>query len=303
VQLDLYVNTLGRHIKQHFSGRVRKLSVDGDFTCPNRDGSIGRGGCTFCNVDAFVKPKQQQMSIVEQLAERKAELKHKDIRYLAYFQAYTSTYAEIEYLRGMYQQALADDSVVGLCIGTRPDCVPDAVLEMLAEYQQQGKEVWLELGLQSANNHTLKRINRGHDFAAFQQAVTRAHQHGLKVCAHLILGLPGEGPDDYMVSLNAVLAELVAGIKLHPLHVVDGSSMAKAWRAGRLSVMTQADYVEQAVRLIRHTPPQVVYHRVSAHARPPVLLAPEWCHSKWLALTAIAKKLAEEGPQGSALQR
>lgn len=303
MQLDLYVNTLGRHIKQHFSGRVRKLSVDGDFTCPNRDGSIGRGGCTFCNVDAFVKPKQQQMSIAQQLSERKAELKHKDIRYLAYFQAYTSTYAEIEYLRGMYQQALEDDSVVGLCIGTRPDCVPEAVLEMLAEYQQQGKEVWLELGLQSANDHTLKRINRGHDFAAFQQAVARAHHHGLKVCAHLILGLPGEGPGDYMASLNAVLAERVEGIKLHPLHVVEGSSMAKAWRAGRLSVMDQADYVEQAVHLIRHTPPQVVYHRVSAHARPPVLLAPEWCQNKWLALTAIAKKLASEGPQGSALSR
>ena len=177
------------------------------------------------------------------------------------------------------------------------------LIEMLAEYQQQGKEVWLELGLQSANNHTLKRINRGHDFAAFQQALARAHQHGLKVCAHLILGLPGEGPDDYMASLNAVLEEQVAGIKLHPLHVVDGSSMAKAWRAGRLSVMTQADYVEQAVRLIRHTPPQVVYHRVSAHAHPPVLLAPEWCQNKWLALTAIAKKLASEGPQGSALSR
>ncbi len=303
MQLDLYVNTLGRHIKQHFSGRVRKLSVDGDFTCPNRDGSIGRGGCTFCNVDAFVKPKQQQMSIAQQLSERKAELKHKDIRYLAYFQAYTSTYAEIEYLRGMYQQALEDDSVVGLCIGTRPDCVPEAVLKMLADYQQQGKEVWLELGLQSANDHTLKRINRGHDFAAFQQAVARAHHHGLKVCAHLILGLPGEGPADYMASLNAVLAERVEGIKLHPLHVVEGSSMAKAWRAGRLLVMDQADYVEQAVHLIRHTPPQVVYHRVSAHARPPVLLAPEWCQNKWLALTAIAKKLASEGPQGSALSR
>ncbi|MEE1675286.1 TIGR01212 family radical SAM protein [Agarivorans aestuarii] len=301
MQLDLYVNTLGRHLKQNFSGRVRKLSVDGDFTCPNRDGSIGKGGCTFCNVDAFVKPQQQLMSIGQQLEARKAELKHKDIRYLAYFQAYTSTYAEVEYLRGMYQQALADDSVVGLCIGTRPDCVPDAVLEMLAEYQAQGKEVWLELGVQTAHDHTLKKINRGHDFAAFQQAVARAHQHGLNVCAHLILGLPGEQPEHYMQSLKAVLAEDIAGIKLHPLHVVEGSTMAKAWQAGRLETMTQQHYVEQAVKLIRHTPAHVVYHRVSAHARPPVLLAPNWCQNKWLALTDIAKKLAAEGPQGSAL--
>lgn len=301
MQLDLYVNTLGRHLKQQFGGKVRKLSVDGDFTCPNRDGSIGKGGCTFCNVDAFVKPQQQLMSIGEQLDARKAELKHKDIRYLAYFQAYTSTYAEVEYLRNMYQQALADDSVVGLCIGTRPDCVPDAVLEMLAEYQNQGKEVWLELGVQTAHDETLKKINRGHDFAAFQQAVTRAHQHGLKVCAHLILGLPGEQPEHYMHSLKAVLAEDIAGIKLHPLHVVEGSTMAKAWQAGRLETMTQQHYVEQAVKLIRHTPAHVVYHRVSAHARPPVLLAPNWCQNKWLALTDIAKKLASEGPQGSAL--
>ncbi|GAD03769.1 TIGR01212 family radical SAM protein [Agarivorans albus] len=301
MQLDLYVNTLGRHIKQHFSGRVRKLSVDGDFTCPNRDGSIGKGGCTFCNVDAFVKPQQQMMSIGEQLDARKAELKHKDIRYLAYFQAYTSTYAEVEYLRGMYQQALADESVVGLCIGTRPDCVPEAVLEMLAEYQAQGKEVWLELGVQTAHDETLKKINRGHDFAAFRKAVARAHQYGLKVCAHLILGLPGEEPEHYMQSLEAVLAEDIAGIKLHPLHVVEGSTMAKAWRAGRLDTMSQQHYVEQAVNLIRHTPEHVVYHRVSAHARPPVLLAPNWCQNKWLALTDIAKKLAFDGPQGSAL--
>ncbi|WP_221074846.1 TIGR01212 family radical SAM protein [Agarivorans aestuarii] len=301
MQLDLYVNTLGRHLKQQFGGKVRKLSVDGDFTCPNRDGSIGKGGCTFCNVDAFVKPQQHMMPIGEQLDARKAELKHKDIRYLAYFQAYTSTYAEVEYLRNMYQQALADDSVVGLCIGTRPDCVPDAVLEMLAEYQTQGKEVWLELGVQTSHDETLKKINRGHDFSAFQQAVARAHQHGLKVCAHLILGLPGEQPEHYMQSLKAVLAEDIAGIKLHPLHVVEGSTMAKAWQAGRLETMTQQHYVEQAVKLIRHTPAHVVYHRVSAHARPPVLLAPNWCQNKWLALTDIAKKLAGEGPQGSAL--
>ncbi|MGY5450660.1 TIGR01212 family radical SAM protein [Agarivorans sp. MS3-6] len=301
MQLDLYVNTLGRHLKQHFGGRVRKLSVDGDFTCPNRDGSIGKGGCTFCNVDSFVKPQQQSLSITEQLTERKAELKHKDIRYLAYFQAYTSTYAEITYLQGMYQQALDDDSVVGLCIGTRPDCVPDAVLEMLAEYQQQGKEVWLELGVQTAHDMTLKRINRGHDFAAFRDAVERAHRHNIKVCAHLILGLPGEDASHYMQSLQAVLALNIAGIKLHPLHVVEGSTMAKAWRAGRLPTLDLDEYVNQAVKLIQHTPQNIVYHRVSAHSRPPILLAPNWCENKWLSLTDIAKKLAASGGQGSAL--
>ncbi|WP_026972880.1 TIGR01212 family radical SAM protein [Aliagarivorans marinus] len=299
MQLDLYVNTLGRHLKQRFPHRVRKLSVDGAFTCPNRDGTIGRGGCTFCNVDSFVKPHQQSLGVAEQLEQRKAEMKHKDIGYLAYFQAYTSTYAEIEYLQGMYQQALEDPSVVGLCIGTRPDCVPEQVLNLLADYQQQGKEVWLELGLQTAHDDTLKRINRGHGFAEFADTVAKAKSLNLQVCAHLILGLPGEGPEHYMQTLQQVLALDVDGIKLHPLHVVEGSIMAKAYRAGRIELMSQDEYVEQAIRLIQHTPPEVVYHRVAAEARKPLLVAPDWCEQRWPPITAIAKGLAATGVQGS----
>lgn len=301
MQLDQYVHTLGFDLKRRFKQRVRKLTIDGDFTCPNRDGSLGRGGCTFCNVDSFVKPQQQLMSVASQLAQRRQEMKHKDIKYLAYFQAYTSTYAEIAHLQRMYQQALAADNVIGICVGTRPDCLPEQVLQMLAEYQQRGKEVWLELGLQSAKDTTLKKINRGHDFAAYQQAVELAQKYQLKVCCHLILGLPGERHIDYRQTLDKVLAVGVEGIKLHPLHIVTGSSMEKAYKAGKLETISREDYVNSAVDLIQNTPPSVVYHRVSAHANKPLLVAPEWCVNRWHGMVDIARQLAQSGSQGSAL--
>lgn len=300
MQLTDYVHTLGQDLKHRFGSRVRKLTIDASFTCPNRDGTLGRGGCTFCNVDSFVA-QARSLSIEQQLAARKAELKHQNIRYLAYFQAYTSTYGEYQQLHQLYQQALADPAVVGLCVGTRPDCVSDQVLSLLCEYQQQGKEVWLELGLQSAHDKTLKRINRGHDFNTYRETVRRAHQFGIKICTHLILGLPGEHQPDYRQTLERVLGDGVQGLKLHPLHVVQGSRMAKAWRAGRLSVLTQSEYIDAACDLIRRTPTDVIFHRVCATARPPTLLAPDWCEYHWPPITAIAKRLDNLGGQGSAL--
>lgn len=301
MQLDHYVNTLGYYLKRRFKQRVRKLTVDGNFTCPNRDGSLGRGGCTFCNVDSFVKPEQQLLSVTSQLQQRRQEMKHKDIKYLAYFQAYTSTYAEVTHLQRMYQQALAAEDVIGICVGTRPDCLPEQVLVMLAEYQQKGKEVWLELGLQSANNATLKRINRGHDFSAYQQAVALAQKYQLKVCCHLILGLPEESHKDYMQTLHQVLDTGVAGLKLHPLHIVSGSTMAKAYAAGKLATISRQDYVNSAVELIQNTPAEVIYHRVSAHANKPLLVAPDWCVNRWHGMVDIGKQLAATGAQGSQL--
>jgi radical SAM protein (TIGR01212 family) len=179
--------------------------------------------------------------------------------------------------------------------------VPDAVLDLLAHYQSQGYEIWLELGLQSAHDATLRRINRGHDFAAYVETVKRAQVRGIKVCAHLIVGLPGEQGMDSLDTLHKVVDVGVAGIKLHPLHVVAGSTLGKAWQAGRLEVISQEEYVQAAVAMIRHTPAEVVYHRVSASARKPTLLAPEWCENRWSAMTAIAKGLTLEGAQGSAL--
>ena len=300
MQLNEHVNMLGDDLKRRYGEKIHKLTLHGSFTCPNRDGTLGRGGCTFCNVASFADESAQQLSITEQLAQRANEATRAR-RYLAYFQAYTSTYAEVAYLKQMYEEAIRAANMVGLCVGTRPDCVPDAVLDLLAGYGEQGYEIWLELGLQSAHDETLKRINRGHDYRAYESAVIRARSRGLKVCTHLIVGLPGERPMDSLSTLRQVVQTGTDGIKLHPLHVVEGSVLGRAWLAGRLDVLTLEQYVEAAVAMIRHTPQEVVYHRVSASARRPTLLAPEWCENRWSAMVAIAAELAREGGQGSAL--
>ena len=174
-------------------------------------------------------------------------------------------------------------------------------LILLAEYQQQGFEVWLELGLQSAFDSTLERINRGHDFNAYADAVKRAHARGLKICTHLIIGLPGEQPSDSLITLDRVLDTGCQGLKLHPLHIVRGSIMARQWKKGEIEAISEQDYVETAGEIIRRTPWEVVFHRVTATARPPTLLAPQWCDNKWPTFNAIANHLNLHGGQGSAL--
>jgi radical SAM protein (TIGR01212 family) len=302
MQLHLSVNTFGQDLQHRYGEKIHKLTLHGAFTCPNRDGTLGKGGCTFCNVASFADENTQQLSISEQLQARKGEIARAK-RYLAYFQAYTSTYAEVAYLKAMYEEALQVADMVGLCVGTRPDCVPDAVLDLLSGYQQQGLEIWLELGLQSAHANTLKRINRGHDYRAYEDAVARARARGLKICTHLILGLPGEGAAECLDTLRQVVATGTDGIKLHPLHVVEGSSMAKAWRAGRLTTLSQTEYAHIAVEMIRHTPPEIVFHRVTAAARRPMLLAPEWCEGRWSIMIEMDRLFNQLGPQGSALGR
>ncbi|EMV5986024.1 TIGR01212 family radical SAM protein [Escherichia coli] len=302
MQLQKLVNMFGGDLTRCYGQKVHKLTLHGGFSCPNRDGTIGRGGCTFCNVASFADEAQQHRSIAEQLAHQ-ANLVNRAKRYLAYFQAYTSTFAEVQVLRSMYQQAVSQANIVGLCVGTRPDCVPDAVLDLLCEYKDQGYEVWLELGLQTAHDKTLHRINRGHDFACYQRTTQLARQRGLKVCSHLIVGLPGEGQAECLQTLERVVETGVDGIKLHPLHIVKGSIMAKAWEAGRLNGIELEDYTLTAGEMIRHTPPEVIYHRISASARRPTLLAPLWCENRWTGMVELDRYLNEHGVQGSALGR
>lgn len=302
MQLHQLVNTIGQDLQRRYGEKVHKLTLHGGFSCPNRDGTIGRGGCTFCNVASFADEETQAKSIEQQLTERAGEIKRAK-KYLAYFQAYTSTYAEVQVLKNMYQQALQSADIVGLCVGTRPDCVPDAVLDLLADYVRQGFEIWLELGLQTANNQTLKRINRGHDFECYALITERARALGIKVCTHLIVGLPKETRTDNLQTLKQVLAVGTDGIKLHGLHIVEGSTMAKAWRAGKLQAPTLEEYVSIASELIQMTPPEIIYHRVSSAARRPTLLAPLWCENRWLAMTEIGRALNQGGAQGSRLSR
>ncbi|CAG18966.1 MULTISPECIES: TIGR01212 family radical SAM protein [Photobacterium] len=300
MQLHELVNTFGQDLQRRYGEKVHKLSLHGGFSCPNRDGTIGRGGCTFCNVASFADEQAQYLPIRQQLAQRAVKTDRAN-RYLAYFQAYTNTYAEVQLLKNMYEEALQAANIVGLCVGTRPDCVPDAVLELLASYCEQGYEIWLELGLQTANDKTLKRINRGHDFACYEKITKRARAMGIKVCTHLIVGLPGDTKEDNLETLKRTIAVGTDGIKLHPLHIVEGSIMAKAWKADRLEALSLETYTEIAAEMIRLTPPEVVFHRVSASARRPTLLAPTWCENRWLAMIDIGKYLDQHGAQGSAL--
>lgn len=300
MQLQQFVNTFGQDLSHRYGEKVHKLTLHGGFTCPNRDGTIGRGGCTFCNVSSFVDEKTQYKSIQEQLAARAKEVQRAK-KYLAYFQAYTSTYAEYELLHAMYQEALTCANIVGLCVGTRPDCVTTEVLDLLASYKDSGFEIWLELGLQTAHDKTLKKINRGHDYQAYAKVASAARLRGLKVGTHLIVGLPGEGMVHNLETIEKIVTTGTDGIKLHPLHIVTGSTMAKAWQAGRMTALELDTYVDIASEMIRATPAKIVYHRVTAVARRPTLLAPLWCESRWGAMNAIGKKLQENGVQGSAI--
>jgi radical SAM protein (TIGR01212 family) len=294
--LSQYVNTFGQAMLATYGERVHKVAIDAGFTCPNRDGSIGRGGCTFCNNVSFSPNGRRPDDIAEQIeAGRKVIRKRTGAnKYIAYFQAYTNTYADVRELTRLYDQALKEPDVIGLDIGTRPDCVPDEVLDLLADYQQQGFEIWLELGLQSSFDETLERVNRGHGFAEYEHAVMRARSRGIKVCTHLILGLPGETTRHHIRSLERVLDLGVDGLKFHPLHVVKGTQLANEWRKGEYQPMNLDDYVSDVVELINRTPENVVFHRLTGTASSDVLLAPQWCSKKWLVLNRITEVLSEQ---------
>jgi hypothetical protein len=276
-----------------YGERVHKIAIDAGFTCPNRDGSIGRGGCTFCNNVSFSPNGRKPRLIAEQIESGRQVIRKRTgaRKYIAYFQAYTNTYADIRELSCLYGEALKEPDVIGLDVGTRPDCVPDEVLDLLADYQQQGYEVWLELGLQSAHDKTLEHVNRGHGFAEYRQAVSKARCRGIKVCTHLILGLPGEITEHHFVSLDKVLELGVDGLKLHPLHVVKGTQLASEWRRGEYQPLTMDKYVSDVVELIKRTPDEVIFHRLTGTASSNLLLAPEWCSKKWLVLNRITAAL------------
>jgi radical SAM protein (TIGR01212 family) len=301
--LSDYVNTLGQDLLRRYGERVHKLAINAGMTCPNRDGSKGRGGCTFCNNVSFSPNARQEPVVSAQIeAGRRVIAKRTGAkRFLAYFQAYTNTYADVTHLSGLYNQALSEPDVIGLSVGTRPDCVPDEVLDLLAGYQAGGNEVWLELGLQSAFDETLERVNRGHGLGDYRRAVRAARLRGLKVCTHLIIGLPGEGRSHSLESLAQVLDLGVEGLKLHPLHVVKGTVLANEWRQGEYRPLGFHDYLSIAADMIERTPREVVYHRVTGTASEDILLAPNWCSKKWAVLNGVERELARRGSRQGAI--
>lgn len=301
-----YVNTLGQVLLRRYGERVHKVAINAGLTCPNRDGSKGQGGCIFCNNASFTPNTQRVPSIADQIAAGRAVIQRRTgaRRYLAYFQAYTNTYAMISTLRGLYDAALSEPDVIGISVGTRPDCINDAIIKLLAEYQAQGKEVWLELGLQSAFDLTLTRIKRGHGFAEYSSALRAARAQGLAVCTHLILGLPGENTDHYRQTFAQVLDLGVDGIKLHPLHIVRGTPLAQSWQAGEYQPLTLREYLHAVADLIELAPPEIIFHRLTGTAAPDILLAPDWCGKKWAVLNGITAELSRRNSrQGAALNR
>lgn len=290
-------------MQQKYGEKLHKLAINAAFTCPNRDGSKGIGGCTFCNNVSFNPNARKPTPIAEQIDAGKSVIRKRTgaKKYIAYFQAYTNTYADVQVLKQSYDAALAQQDVVGLSIGTRPDCVPEPVLALLAGYQQQGHEIWLELGLQSSFDETLLRVNRGHSFADYIDTVQRAKKYALQVCTHLIVGLPGETAAMNLRSLQAVIETGVQGLKLHPLHVVKGTRLATQWRNGEYEPLTQDAYVELAAEMVRRTPADIIFHRLTGTASDKLLLAPGWCQHKWAVLNAICDCLQQNNArQGSA---
>lgn len=291
------VNTFGQDLLRRHGRRVHKVAIHAGFSCPNRDGSKGRGGCAFCNNVSFSPNAQALPDVAAQIAAGRRVIRRRTgaERYLAYFQAYTNTYGDVERLGALYRAALAEPDVIGLSVGTRPDCVPDAVLDLLSALRDDGHEVWLELGLQSAFDATLQRVNRGHGFAEYRRAVRAARARALPVCTHLIVGLPGEGRLEALTSLERVLALGTDGLKLHPLHVVRHTLLAKDWRAGGYRPLPMDDYIAIACDLIERTPADITYHRVTGTASRDILLAPNWCARKWAVLNGIEAELCRRG--------
>jgi hypothetical protein len=287
------VHTFGQWLKNKHGERVHKIALDVGFTCPNRDGSKGIGGCTFCNNASFSPNGRTPAPLAEQFesGRRGVDRCTRAKKYLAYFQAYTNTYGEVAELKRQYDQALAMDGVIGLSIGTRPDCVPDDVLDLLSNYRQRGLEVILELGLQSAFDDTLDRVNRGHGIKEYIRSCQAARERGIPVCTHLIVGLPGEDVRHCKESLNIVLDIGTDGLKLHPLHVVKHTQLARQWRQNEYTPLEREVYVSIVADLIELTPWSIPYHRVTGTAPSDLLLAPSWCSQKWPVVNAVEVEL------------
>ncbi len=297
MQLNMYVNTFGDYLKHIFKESIHKISLDADFTCPNRDGTLGRGGCTFCNAKSFVTNSHQKPIREQILSNRNS----KSNKFLAYFQAYTNTYAELQILKKYYDEAINSADVVGICVGTRPDCLSDEVLALLASYVKRGYEVWLELGLQTAFDETLDLINRHHHFCDYVNTVHRAHDYGINICTHLIIGLPGEELIHNLTTLQLVIDEGVQALKLHQLHIVKGSIMAKQYEQGKIQVYELPEYAQIAAKLIQNTPKDILFARVGASVMDDSLIAPSWSTKRWPCINAITEILSKTGAQGSAI--
>lgn len=275
----MYYNDFGSWIRKRFPDfRVQKISIDAGFSCPNRDGRISSGGCTYCDNRTF-NPSycDRRKSITEQLEEGKTffSRKYPNMKYLAYFQAYTNTYAKVELLRQMYEEALQVEDVVGIVIGTRPDCVSDELLDYL-EALNWRTFVLVEYGIESANDETLKRINRGHDFACCRDAVERTHARGILTGAHIIIGLPGEDAAESLRQAPIISSLPIDILKIHQMQIIKGTRLAQEYAEHPFHVYTVEEYIDVIVKYIRLLRKDLVLERFVSQSPKELLVAPKW---------------------------
>jgi len=282
-------NLFSGHLKQLFGHRVHKISVDAGMTCPNRAGTRSEPGCIFCDREGSgAVGIERTLPVAEQIEQGKEVMtrKYKAGQFLAYFQPFSNTNAPVADLRRLYDEALSVDNVVGLSVGTRPDCLPGDVLDLLAEYHQR-TYLWLEIGLQSTHDSSLDFIRRGHDYALFLQAFKAAKKRNLQVCVHVILGLPGEDRRAMLATADELARLKVDGVKIHLLHVLRGTTLGDLYERGEVEVLTQDDYVSLAVDFIERLHPETLIHRLTGDGPRDILLAPLWSLNKWEVINAI----------------
>lgn len=281
--------SLNAYLKNRFGERVQKVTLDAGLTCPNRDGRVGWGGCIYCNArGSGTGAAARGESLSQQLADGIAKLarRYQARKFIAYFQSFSNTYAPLSRLRQLYDQVLVHPQVVGLSIGTRPDCLSSEIIDLLATYSRSHL-VWLELGLQSAHDRTLRLLNRGHDVACFIQAVHQAAARGIQVLAHVILGLPQEDRADMLATAQLLGSLPLAGVKIHLLYVIAGTPLAEFYQRGWYTPLSREDYVETVVDFIELLPPNLIMHRLTGDPHPEELLAPFWCLDKAAVLQQI----------------
>ena len=285
--------SLNQYMKDTFGCKVYRIAINGGFTCPNRDGSIGTGGCLFCSEGGSGDFAQDPgLSITEQIEKGKERVSAKiqNGKYIAYFQAFTNTYAPVERLRKLYTEALDHPDIVALSIATRPDCLPDDVLDLLKELNQV-KPIWVELGLQTIHERTAGYIRRGYPLSVYDKAVEELKKRGIEVITHVILGLPGETKQDMAETVRYVVGGGIKGIKLQLLHVLKGTDLEREYLEGRVKVMSEDEYIALVTDLIKMIPPDIVIHRMTGDGAKKDLIAPLWSADKKHVLNRLKQYL------------
>ncbi len=280
-------------MRHEFGTKVFKVSLDAGFTCPNRDGTKGTGGCAFCSAAGSGDFAGDRTMDISSQFRRVKEIMHRkwpNAKYIGYFQAFTNTYAPARYLRQLYDSILKENGVVGISVATRPDCLPDDILDMLGEINRE-TYLWVELGLQTLHQSTARLLNLGYDGSDFVQALKALRQRGIRVCPHIILGLPGETYDMMMETARALSLLDIQGIKMHLLHVMRETNLALMYERGEFELLTQDEYVSLVVDILEILPPPVVIHRVTGDSPREALIGPEWSLRKWEVLNGIDKEL------------